>query len=284
MALKVRKGVLRNRIAAIGVELEGGWGRIPKEFAGKALKLEHDGSVKFEDPVKQQELQLLAEKARNARSAETQARFQAAYAALEQELRKLVPRYKGEIPSPKLAMEEVEKFILDCYPSHVNATCGLHVHMSFLHRLNYQRLMTPEFGRAMIAALLKWAQEEELPKDHPIWDRVTNPKHQHCSHEYLGDKQVHLRKKDYNSRGTTHSRYTAINYCYSLQKADGTPLNTVECRLLPMMETAPQAVRGVKVVLNQTNRFLAQIRERERRQQIAVPRAAEFLERYEVQV
>lgn len=275
--MALRKGVLRNRIDRVGIELEGGWNKVPKAFADVALKLEHDGSVKFEDPVAQRELEIIANKARNAKTADQREAFQAAYVEMEQRLKKLMPKYKGEIPSPPLLVADVEAFIKQCYPDKVNATCGLHVHMSFAHRLNYARIMTPEYMQAILKNLREWAEEEKLGADHPIWPRITKPNHDHCAHQYLGDAQVKMRKKDYHSRGTAHSRYTAINYCYAQHR-------TVECRLLPMMETSDQAVRGVNRVLKTTNQFLAAIRQRELKHQIAVPRTAEILERYEVQV
>lgn len=275
--MALRKGILRNRIERVGIELEGGWNKVPKTFGDMALRLEHDGSVKFEDPVKQKELEMLADKARRAASIEKQNAFQQAYALLEAEIRRSLPRHKGEIPSPPLSMTEWEPFILQCYPDKVNATCGLHVHMSFAHRLNYARIMTPDYMKAILKDLNEWAEEEKLDKDHPIWPRITKPNHDHCAHQYLGDAQVKQRRKDYHSRGTAHSRYTAINYCYAQHK-------TVECRLLPMMETKEQAVRGVRKVLTSTNQFLAKVRERERKHLISVPKTAEILERYEVQV
>lgn len=275
--MALRKGVLRNRIDKVGIELEGGWQKVPAKFKDKHLALEHDGSVKFEDPVRMAELTRIQQLASRTTDAKKRAEFATAYAKLEQEIAKLMPRHKGEIPSPPIAVEEVEQFITDCYPTQINATCGLHVHMSFVHRLNYARIMTPEYMKAILKRLCEWAEEEKLPKDHPIWNRITNPNHDHCAHQYLGDAQVHIRRKDFQSRGKPHSRYTAINYCYGQHQ-------TVECRLLPMMETAPQAVRGVKEVLAVTNKFLASIREKERRHQISVPKSAEFLERHRVVV
>ena len=215
----------KNRIAAVGIELEGGWHEVPK-----GLQIVRDGSVNFE------------EEARFTSRTLPPMKF---------------PRYIGEIPSPVLQLTDVEDWMTLAYPACVNATCGLHVHMSFTFKLNYMRLMTPAFTPFIVKGLQRWAKGESLPATHPIWERITNPDHRHCAHVYLGDAQVKVDHKDFHSRGKPHSRYTAINYPWG----QGKP--TVECRLLPMMSDVQQGIRAVKEVILLTNTFLAKVKERE---------------------
>lgn len=248
---------LKNRIRAVGVELEGGWTEV------KGINVIHDGSVIIplpKAPHKPARLQDLP-----------------AYERLHAKYLKDYPHYIGEVPSPPLVISEVDDFINNSYPSYTNATCGLHVHMSFFHKMNYQRLLTPDYTTTMIKGLVAWAEKENLPEKHPIWERLKDANHAHCAHVFLGDEQVRQTKKDYNSRGKPHSRYTAINYCFGQH-------GTVECRLLPMMETAEQASRAVHEVITITNRFLSKIREREKKYTATVTRRNTVLEHFDVVV
>ena len=241
MANETRTLRPKNRILKAGIELEGGWANNPP------TPVIHDGSVKFPAPELRPQPMFSTTAERYAWVREEQTRLDQAQF-----------RHIGEIVSPPMEATEptVTDFVTANYPTAVNDTCGLHVHMSFKHRLNYQRLMTPEFTKAMVVGLREWAEQEKLPKGHPLWPRLLDPDHRHCAHIYCGEEQSKQVSKDYQSRGKAHSRYTAINYCYNQHQ-------TVECRLLSMMDTPEQAVRAVMEVLRITNRFLAKVRARE---------------------
>lgn len=232
------RGVV-NRINLIGVELEGGW-----DVAPKAVKIEHDGSVSFGRPMEE----VYFDEAR------------------QRHLMRVVepvnvPKIVGEaVMRPAMKPTEFEPWVQMAYPQHVNETCGLHVHMSFHNKLNYSRLMTEEYMQAMIRELRSWGEQNNIPKEHMLWNRL-DPSHpwtnQHCAHLFLGDRQSIVTKKDYSSRGKAHSRYTFINYCEAQH-------HTVECRGLPMFATAEQAISAIYCVLDTTNRFLSKMRQRER--------------------
>jgi hypothetical protein len=235
-----------NRIKHVGIELEGGWEKWPS--VGRA---DQDNSVKFKrtdprlaiDPVTGRNIVLPGEGPRVTGEVVSQG-----------------PDGGGILPS------EIEAFVTAAHPTFVNETCGLHVHMSFYYKLNYSRLLTPEFTVAMVDGLKQWGTERGIPEDHMFWKRL-DPNHewtlQHCSHTYLGDNQIKVRGKDYRSRGKAHSRYTAINYCEAQH-------HTVEVRLLPMFATAPESIAAIMAVLNITNRFLSKVRHRERVASVAV--------------
>lgn len=255
-----RRLTLKNRIALAGIELEGGWIKNPPN------PVVHDGSVKFPQPSM-----------KKVPAFSTQQEEQEWYNTERARLKAMTPKAVGEIVSRPMEASEtvVTEFVTTNYPSMVNATCGLHVHMSFKHRLNYQRLMTADYTLAMVEGLKAWATKEKLPKEHPLWPRLLRPDHQHCSHTYCGEEQVKQTGKDFHSRGKPHSRYTAINYCYAQHQ-------TVECRLLSMMETPDQAVRAVMEVLAITNRFLAKVRARELRHAARVPPSGNSVSHYRV--
>ena len=222
-----------DRVKLVGIELEGGWDTVP---AGEHI--EKDGSVKFPPSG-----ELLVASPNS------------------------LPAYKGEITSKPLPISSITAWVSRVYPKYVNETCGLHVHMSFHHRINYSRLMTPKFTTWMVKTVREFAEREKLPDGHPQWPRVVNPNHHHCAHLYLAEGQVRMTRKDYESRGKPYSRYTFVNYC----DAQGQPpRHTIEVRGLAMMDTADQATRGIMAVLHSTNEFLSKIREKERPERVAV--------------
>ena len=235
------KPSVRNRISKIGVELEGGWEKDP------GIPVERDASVRFPvSPLHVQPITIPNTMLSTERS--------------ERGGGKMV--LSGEIQSKPGDLSEVSAFILKVYPQFVNATCGLHVHMSFTRRYFYQRLMDPSYQDTMFETILIWAEEKKFSKSHPIWERLSG-KHVTCMREFLADAQVRVDRKRYD-HNVPYSRYTAINYPWLQHK-------TVECRLLPMFEDAPDAVEGVLLVVDTTNKFLAKQRGKEQKHSIGLP-------------
>ena len=251
-----REGI-KNRIYRVGIELEGGWEKPPR-----TVKIIRDGSI---------EGNLGNFKVVNGNITEplaTRARI-----LVDDDMpppRSMPNFFVGEIPSPILDVKQYAAWITQHYPQHVNESCGLHTHASFKSRLNYMRLMTPEFTNFIIKGLVGWAHDEGLAKSHPIWNRIMKKDHPHCAHVYLGDNQVRIAGKDFQSRGKSYSRYTALNYRWAQLVDKGFETGTVECRLLPMMDTADQAVKAVKEVFLLTNKFLAKVKDREVRKAAVV--------------
>lgn len=218
---------IRNRIYRVGIELEGFWkDALPKGVA----HLEHDGSVVFPGYM--------------CRSQRGDCYDQDG---------KLVG-FKGELPSPPLLPEgkdilTLEKWLLAHYPTKVNSSCGLHVHMSFTNAFVYMVLMREEYMWTVIEEMKKWAhsRKELDSKTHPIWDRLAG-KSEYCQHVFLADGQAQKVRKEFDHHGRDH-RYTVINYPFTRQ-------GTVECRLLPMMETKELALSAIQHLLLITNAFL----------------------------
>jgi hypothetical protein len=126
----------------------------------------------------------------------------------------------GEIVSKPMQVTEWEEWVRAHYPTHCNATCGMHVHMSFRNALTYQRLMTPEYMDTLLAHLTIWARKT-LPRNHYIFPRLKG-ENRYCLKDFMADQQARARNK-------AQSRYTVVNYCHSLHE-------TVEVRVLPMFE------------------------------------------------
>lgn len=216
---KARKR-MRNRVYRVGIELEGGWSKLP---AG--CRLAHDGSVHMS------EAQLLDG-----------------------------CRYHGECPSPILEVETPDgshpwmSWMKSYYPHFVNDSCGMHVHMSFLTALTYQRLMNERFPATIVAYMGKWAKDHKLSKDHPIWERLSGNS-RFCQHVFYADLQAKTTQKDHDQNREGH-RYTVMNYCWASK-------NTMECRLLPMMDTVEQGIAAVQEVIDITNGYLVATSARE---------------------
>lgn len=206
---------LKNRLNLVGIELEGGWRVLPK-----GTVLVHDGSVSIPPPPD----------------------------SLDQALQKY--KYKlstGELPSTPMQVKDFPSWMRKYYPSHVNETCGLHIHMSFKSALHYSKLMVAEFPRSMVEYVRTWALEEGLDKAHPIWERLAGT-NTACQHLFHADLQASASQKGHDRHGVGH-RYTVIGFPYSRH-------TTIECRLLPMFEEKEQGIRAVQRVLDITNASL----------------------------
>lgn len=153
----------------------------------------------------------------------------------------------GEVPSPPLDMKTLATWMKKFYPQYMNASCGMHVHMSFKNALNYQRLMTVQYPSTIVAYMRKWAEENRLPQNHPIWERLAG-RSRFCQHLFFADEQARKVEKEHNQEREGH-RYTVINYCWAR-------VQTLECRLLPMMETPEMALSAINHLVRVTNAFL----------------------------
>lgn len=254
-------GRARNRIYRVGIELEGGWTKLPE-----GVNLEHDGSVQIPVPreiiAAQEEEQVgLRDLQRRAQLAMNDP-FGRRNGAPVAPVAKKAPRIvTGEIPSEIMELSKVDPWMMKYYPQYVNGTCGLHIHMSFNSAKDYSRLMAPEYPKTIVDYMIKWAEEEKLPKSHPIWARL-NGGNKYCQHEFYADLQAAKTQKGHNLEGEGH-RYTVINYCFGLHKS-------LECRLLPMLDTAEQGVRAVKRVIDITNACLVALARKEEKMKASV--------------
>lgn len=250
-------GHSKNRIYRVGIELEGGWEKLP---AG--VNLTHDGSVRVRAPANVQ-----ADPALAARYVELNGLYQRGGISrvLMTEFLRLHDMFggggagglhTGEIPSPPLELTAYPAWMKAFYPHHVNETCGLHVHLSFENAKLYQLLMTPSYPATIVRYVNSWATRENLPPEHCIWGRIKG-KSEYCQHMFYADLQARRTEKDHD-RQRHGNRYTVINYCYGIH-------NTAECRILPMMATCDLGISAVKNVIDVTNAFLVASAKREER-------------------
>jgi hypothetical protein len=180
--------------------------------------------------------------------------------------------YRGEIPSPPLGIEQWEAWVRKHYPQHSNASCGLHVHMSFRSPLTYQRLMCQAYETALLGGISRWAAGL-LPPGHHLWGRL-HGENRYCRSAFLADQQARVRNK-------SQSRYTIVNYCYQLHQ-------TLEVRVLPMFQDLDTrdpismavtrhvpgvdlAVAAIQTLISATNAFLLTQKWKERPLLTATP-------------
>lgn len=154
----------RNRVALVGVELEGGWTVIPKGLRREDFV--RDGSL---DPLQ----------------------------------RAHPEAFVMELPSPPLEPAAMETWMRANWPQVVDAHCGMHIHVSFKTSLAYSRVVREEYPGTIIEEFKKWATEEQIPKTNPIWDRLAGNS-VYCQHKFFGDLQIQNRTKDRDQRRPGH--------------------------------------------------------------------------------
>jgi hypothetical protein len=254
-------GPPRQRIAQLGIEVEGGWG--PKCKLSPETRLVPDGSVHVSAwaGAKVIELERLVRKIREGiGSTEDQARY---YILADEKAKADAALRVGELPSPILSLKPKDgplywpNWLRQSYPSHVNETCGLHVHESFARNLTYQRFMDPTYPKTIIEFVRRWAERKKLPPGHPIWPRLAGQS-EYCQHTFYATEQAKEAVKR-NTRADHHrpgSRYSVVNYCW-LQH------HTFEVRLLPMFEEVSLAEEAIQEIINISNAYLFATRKRE---------------------
>ncbi len=238
-------GRTRNRISGLGIELEGGWDKLPK-----GVELQRDSSIHFPTPG------MTAEQEDRLMFCYTELVNGRGTSGMDNEYRTLVRMrdggsgipYVGEHPSPPLLVKKGEwkKWLRTHYPPHINHTCGMHVHMSFYSDLVYQRLIEEDLSSTVLEYIKLWTISN-LPADHHIWSRL-NGQSEYCQHLFHGEQQVKLTRKRFEHHEPGH-RYTVINYPYAQHK-------TVECRLLPMMPNHSMAEDAIQHLLDVVNAYI----------------------------
>jgi hypothetical protein len=194
-------GKVKNRVALVGVELEGGWVTLPPGVA-----LEHDGSV-------------------------FNGRLPAGV------------KHIGELPLGPAIPAAIDELMRINHPQKVNATCGMHVHMSFDTLWHYQTLMVEEYQKSMLHYLTKWAEEKKFKPEHHIWGRLRGES-RYCQEKFWPDAQASTKRKGHDQNVHGH-RYTHVHYCGRQ--------GTIEVRTLPMMESLKTATSAVHRVIDITN-------------------------------
>lgn len=155
-------------------------------------------------------------------------------------------KHIGELPIGPALPAAIGLLMAKNYPHKINATCGLHVHVSFESLFYYALLMVPEYQETVCEYLTRWAKENKLKETHAIWARLRGES-EFCRKEFWPDLQASTKRKNFDHAAHGH-RYTVIHYCGRY--------NTIECRVLPMMNTPQLAISAVQRFIEITNACL----------------------------
>lgn len=249
----------KSKIAGIGIELEGGWDAFPSGDT----ELHHDGSVQIIKKVVSNGCpELMAAVQGGTVHMDNRNRYYYVSPSTGKRViisrdeastgSKYSPSIVGEAASPKLTRKSWEEWVRKYYPSTVNETCGLHVHMSFINIFCYQRLMVKDFQDTLVEYLGRWAAEK-LASNHHIFDRLAGH-NRYCKGAFFPAEQSMASQRLGRNGGedppNVPQRYTILNYCFKLHQ-------TIECRVMPMFDTVDLAIGAIQLVLDTTDAFLS---------------------------
>jgi hypothetical protein len=165
---------------------------------------------------------------------------------------------EGEIASPKFRvdrMEQFENFVNDNMPMDVNASCGLHCHLSFNNLLAYEKCMDSEYWIEFRKQVYEFVNPENF-SEYTVdlfHDRYNNAS-TYCRDVHSPDGQVNSLWTDLVNN--PHGRYTQLNYPF-------TSHGTIECRLFAPTSQPKEVIKIVNWFIDFTNSYLKkQTRER----------------------
>lgn len=148
---------------------------------------------------------------------------------------------EGELNSPPGKLLPILDYIKTNYPDAVNISCGLHIHFSFKSPNAYVLLASMEFYKYFIAELNRWGLEKKIPSTHTFWNRLKG-RNEFCNGD--PEENISCLKEDHGDR------YYALNFAsYHKHK-------TMECRILPMFETASLSLEAVTAVVSIVEKYL----------------------------
>lgn len=148
----------------------------------------------------------------------------------------------GEIQSmPMETLNHVQEFINTTYPTHINETCGLHVHVSMSNE-NYALLMNRKYFNQFTRCMVNF--KNTLPyRDQEAFAPRLAGKNKYTKNTFMPLKQFRQQRKYHPYR------YTSLNYCYRIH-------NTVETRVFPMFSTPELCYNAVKAFINSVESYL----------------------------
>jgi hypothetical protein len=150
----------------------------------------------------------------------------------------------GELsPDGGLPVDEILPWVDQNYPHHVNLTCGMHVHVSFVSPSIYASMATPEFEPFLVEQLVKWGKAYKVPYNHPFWYRLLG-RNTYCKRgltsKIITEQMQYVEHRD--------PRYYLINFAWAR-------FQTIEFRILPMFKQKQTAIRAIRAILRTVDRF-----------------------------
>ena len=152
----------------------------------------------------------------------------------------------GEIASPKLKVNEIKEWILNNYCDQHNASCGLHIHLSFVNdKKSYQVISTKRFYDHFMQQIRQWSIERNINDNSRFIKRLNGVKY--SLDEYHADQQI-ISECD--------TRYTHLNYCYNKFTDNNSEFGTVEIRIGTVFDDPDLSVEYVHKVIQIFNEYL----------------------------
>lgn len=154
--------------------------------------------------------------------------------------------YTGEVVSkPYRSLFSLKEWYHANYPPHINNTCGLHVHFSFLSESFYSKLMDETFKDFFIQQMEAWGKSTNC-KSAQFWERIRGNNSFCKLSTWHPEVQAAIKKK---YREDHSKRYGVWNFCYGLHK-------TAECRVLPMFTDKDYGWLAINQVINLVDKWL----------------------------
>ena len=149
----------------------------------------------------------------------------------------------GEIVSTVLNENTIEGWLDENEDAirQTNKTCGMHVHIGGLNRLEYGILMTPEFTEYLQDELTEWGKQVGLKEGTEFFKRLKGL-NTYCRDSYQAEAQ----KMDMDKNS---SRYCIVNYCWGLHQ-------TVEIRVLPSFQMHKFRYKAIAKVIDIVHTFI----------------------------
>jgi hypothetical protein len=121
------------------------------------------------------------------------------------------------------------RIVEDSYPEGVNDTCGGHFHVSYKNELIYGMAMDQDMYEGLCSHLQSWARRELNKNGELKMKRRLEGSSNYCRVGFNPEQQMY----------GNADRYLQLNYAYGKH-------GTMECRILPMFDSAEVYVKAVK--------------------------------------
>lgn len=167
------------------------------------------------------------------------------------EVKEWVPknRHLGEVITGPGGIDpgEVEPWIRAHYPDATNASCGIHVHVSFdKNEEGFARCSHPKFYSYFLQEMEAWGKKKfGEEKEEAFWKRLRGA-NEYCKTAFIPTIQSKRVGKNGNPQLDVKKggdRYCHLNFGYQLH-------GTIEARLLPTFTSVDLAVSGVQRIVD----------------------------------
>lgn len=151
--------------------------------------------------------------------------------------------FAGEVASnPYRTISGLAKMVERCYPHVVNSSCGMHVHTSWEVK-DYLRLARPDFLLFFAQKWRAYLRTADLTANEKVWlSNRLRGSNSYCRVNEAQDAELGIMDQG--------DRYRQLNFCWGRHK-------TLECRLLPMMESKEHAMHAVEYLLALYEEYLS---------------------------